>query len=195
MLSNSWHSSHPSSPAWIFYLIDPPSDMERAIFELDAIALAATKKFDGILVDERHVPQIQNQLLPRCLDGEHLFELLDILCCFDPAAECEQNLTVRCSPSSQHASSPCLKAADEAGSISLLCALLNETQIGEKQFGGQRQVTDNKGPVVYQNVRYSDNVRNLGRTYAGSYSEGAGRMKDLTHRRDRIFSFLWETAS
>jgi hypothetical protein len=104
-LSNSWHSSHPSSPAWISYLIDPPSDVERAIFELDAIGLAATKKFDGILVDERHVPQIQNQLLPRCLDGEHLFKLLDILRCFDPAAECEQNSTIPSSPSSQHASS------------------------------------------------------------------------------------------
>ena len=74
--------------------------MERTIFELDAIGLAATKKFDGILVDERHVPQIQNQLLPRCLDGEQLFKLLDILRCFDPAAEREQNLTIPCSPSS-----------------------------------------------------------------------------------------------
>ena len=74
--------------------------MERAIFLVDAIGLAATKKFDGSLVDERHVPQIQNQLLPRCLDGEHLFELLDILRCFDPAAECEQNSTIPCSPSS-----------------------------------------------------------------------------------------------
>jgi hypothetical protein len=32
-------------------LVDPPSDMERAIFELDAIGLAAVEKFDGILVD------------------------------------------------------------------------------------------------------------------------------------------------
>jgi len=32
--------------------------MERAIFELDVIGLATLKKFDGILVDERHVPQI-----------------------------------------------------------------------------------------------------------------------------------------
>ena len=119
MLSKCWHLSHPSSAAWIFYLIDPPSDMERAIFELDAIGLAATKKFDGILVDERHVPQIQNQLLPRCLDGEHLFKLLDILCCFDPAAECEQNSTIPCSPSSQHASSPCLKTAGAGRNIIL----------------------------------------------------------------------------
>ena len=94
-----------SSPESIFYLIDPPSDMERAIFELDAIGLAAAEKCDGILVHERHVPQIKNQLLPRCLDGEQLLKLLDILGCFDPAAEREQNLTIPCSPSSQHASS------------------------------------------------------------------------------------------
>ena len=74
--------------------------MERAVFELDAIGLAAAEKFDGILVDECHVPQIQDQLRPRCLDGEQLFELLDILCCFDPAAKCEQNSTIPCSSSS-----------------------------------------------------------------------------------------------
>ena len=91
--------------------------MQRAIFELDAIGLAATKKFDGILVDERHVPQIQNQLLPRCLDGEQFSNLLDILCRFDPAAEYEQDLTVPCSPSSQHASSLCLKTPDAGWNI------------------------------------------------------------------------------
>ena len=74
--------------------------MERAIFELDAIGLAATEKFDGILVDVRHVSQVQNQLVPRCLDGEQFLKLLDILCCLDPAAEYEQNSTVPCSPSS-----------------------------------------------------------------------------------------------
>jgi hypothetical protein len=89
--------------------------VERAIFELDAISLAAAEKFDGILVDERHVPQIQNQLLPRCLSGEQLLKLLDILRCFDPAAECEQNSTIPCSPSSQHANSPCLKNSRRGG--------------------------------------------------------------------------------
>ena len=74
--------------------------MERAIVEVDATSLAVAEKFDGILVDERHVPQIQNQLLPGCLDGDQLLKLLDILCCFDPAAECEQNSTIPCSPSS-----------------------------------------------------------------------------------------------
>jgi hypothetical protein len=112
--------------------------MERAIFELDAIGLAPAEKFDGILVHERHVPQIQNQLLPRCLDGEQLLKLLDILWCFDPAAECEQNSTIPCSPSSQHASSPCLKTANAAAGISFLWALLNERRIEEKQLGGQR---------------------------------------------------------
>jgi hypothetical protein len=90
--------------------------MERAIFELDAIGLAAVEKFDRVLVDERHVRQIQDQLLPRCLGGEQLFELLDVLC-LDAAAECEQDLTVRCSPSSQHASSRCLKTPDAGWKI------------------------------------------------------------------------------
>ncbi len=74
--------------------------MERAIVELDAVGLAAVEKSDGIRADERHVPQVQNQLLPRCLDGEQLLKLLDILGCFKLAAECEQNSTIPCSPSS-----------------------------------------------------------------------------------------------
>jgi hypothetical protein len=85
-------------------LIDPISYMQRTILELDAVGLAAAEKFDGILIDERHVPQIQNQLLPRYLGGEQLLELLDILC-FDPATECEQDLSIPRSPSSQHVSS------------------------------------------------------------------------------------------
>jgi hypothetical protein len=52
--------------------------MERKSFELDAIALAAAEKFGGIQVDERHILKIQNQLLPRCLEGKHLLKLLDI---------------------------------------------------------------------------------------------------------------------
>ena len=74
--------------------------MKRAILELQAIGLAAAEKFDGILVDERHVPQIQNHLLPRCLDGEQLLKLLDILWCFDATAEREQSPAIACSPSS-----------------------------------------------------------------------------------------------
>jgi hypothetical protein len=93
--------------------------MERAIFELDAIGLAAAQKFDGILVDERHVLQIQNQLLPGCLDGEQLLKLLDILSGFDPAAECEQDLTIPCSASPQHPSSFCLKTPETANSAIL----------------------------------------------------------------------------
>jgi hypothetical protein len=102
----------------ILYLIDPPSDVERAIFQLDAIGLAAAEKFDGIRVDERHVSQIQYQLLARCLDGEGLFKLLDILRRFDPAAEGEDNSTIPRSPGPQHASSPGLKTGDAAGGIS-----------------------------------------------------------------------------
>ena len=74
--------------------------MERAIVELDATSLAMAEKFDGILVDERHVLQIQNQLPPSCLDGEHLLKLIDILRRFDPAAEYEQDSTIPCSASS-----------------------------------------------------------------------------------------------
>ena len=122
----------------IYCLIDPPSDVERAILELDTICFAAAEKFDSILADERHIPQIQNQLLPRCLDGEQLVKLVDFLCCFDPAADGEQNSTIPCSPSSQHASSPCLKTADAANDVSFFWALLNQTRIEEKQLGGQR---------------------------------------------------------
>jgi hypothetical protein len=93
-------SSSSSSCRPIFYFVDPPSDMKRTILQLDAISLAAMQKFDGILVDERHVPQIQNQLLPRCLDGEQFLKLFDILYRFDPATECEQDSTITCSPSS-----------------------------------------------------------------------------------------------
>jgi len=45
-------------------------EYRRTIFELDAIDLAARKKFYRALVDERNVPQIQHHLLPRCLQGE-----------------------------------------------------------------------------------------------------------------------------
>lgn len=92
-------------------MIDPVSYMERAILELDAFGFAAAEKFDGILIDERHVPQIQSQLLPRCFEGEQLLELLDILC-LDPATQGEQDLTIPRPPSSQHVSSLCLKTAD-----------------------------------------------------------------------------------
>jgi hypothetical protein len=119
-------------------LIDPPSDVERAILERDAIRFAVAEKFDGLLADQRHIPQVQNPLLPRCLDGEQLVKLVDFLCCFDPAADGEQNLTIPCSPSSQHASSPCSKTADAANDVSFFWALLNQTRIEEKQLGGQR---------------------------------------------------------
>jgi hypothetical protein len=103
--------------------------MERTIFELDTVGLAAAEEFDGILVNQRHVPQIQNQLLSRCFDGEQLFELFDVFG-LDPATECKQDLTIPCSPSSQHASSLCMETSD-AGWNSLLRVLVNESRIEE----------------------------------------------------------------
>lgn len=100
--------------------------MERTILQLDAIGLAAAEKLDGIVVHERHVPQIQNQFLPRCLGGEQLLELLYILG-FDPATDCEQDLSIGRSPSSQHVSSLLLKTADAPHGIPL--ASLKESRI------------------------------------------------------------------
>jgi hypothetical protein len=82
--------------------------MEGTIFEPDPIGLAAAEKFNGIMVHERDILQIKNQLLPTCLDSEQFFELLDLLC-FDPATEREHALTILFSPSSQHGSSPARK--------------------------------------------------------------------------------------
>jgi hypothetical protein len=100
-------------PGSILQFIDPLSDMERTVLELCPIGLAAAQKFNSIRINERHVPQIQNQLPPRCLGREQFLELFDILG-FHPATECEQDLTVPCSPGSQHANSLRLKKADAA---------------------------------------------------------------------------------
>jgi hypothetical protein len=67
--------------------------MERAILKLDSVRFAMGEKCYGVLVNERHVPQIEHQLLPRRLDDEQLLELLDILR-LHPAAESEHHLTV-----------------------------------------------------------------------------------------------------
>jgi hypothetical protein len=56
--------SSPSAPGSTFYPLDPLSDIGGTILELDAVGLAAGEKFHRVLVDECHVPQIQNQLLP-----------------------------------------------------------------------------------------------------------------------------------
>jgi hypothetical protein len=85
-------------------LIDPLSDMERTIFELGSVRFAVSEKCDGVLVNERHVPQIENQLATRCLDGEQLLELPNILR-FNSATEGEHDLIVLCSLNSEHASS------------------------------------------------------------------------------------------
>jgi len=55
---------------------------------MDAVGLAAGEKFHRVLVDECHVPQIQNQLLRPCFQGEQFSQFLDILC-FDSATERE----------------------------------------------------------------------------------------------------------
>jgi hypothetical protein len=68
-------------------LIDPPSHVQRAVLKLDAIVLAAAEKSNGILVYQRHVFQIQNQLLLQFLGSDRSSQLLDILNCLDPAAE------------------------------------------------------------------------------------------------------------
>ena len=67
--------------------------MERTTLKLDPLGFAAGEKYHGVLVHERHVPQIEHQLLPRCLDDEQLLELLDILR-FHPATDSEHDLTV-----------------------------------------------------------------------------------------------------
>ena len=67
--------------------------MERTILELDPVRLAVGEKCYGVLINERHVPQIERQRLPRCLDDEQLLELLDILR-LHPATESEHHLTV-----------------------------------------------------------------------------------------------------
>jgi hypothetical protein len=82
--------SSPSAPSSTFYPLDPLSDIGGTILELDAVGLAAGEKFHRVLVDECHVPQIQNQLPPRCFQGEKFLQSLDILC-FDSATEREHD--------------------------------------------------------------------------------------------------------
>src|SRR6267142_3498943 len=104
----SFLNSTPPVPTLL--LIDPISDMERTILKLDPIGFAAGEKCYRVLVNERHVAQIEHQRLPRCLDGEQLLELPDILRLY-PAAESEHHLTVCRSLNSEHKSSlpgPCL---------------------------------------------------------------------------------------
>ena len=83
----------PSTPVPAFLLIDPISDVEGIILKLDSVRFAVGEKRYGVLVNERHVPQIEHYLLPRPLDDEQLLELLDILR-LHPATESEDHLTV-----------------------------------------------------------------------------------------------------
>jgi len=67
--------------------------MERTTLKLDSLRFAVGEKYYGVPVNERHVPQIEHQLLPGCFDNEQLLELFDILR-LHPATESEHHLTV-----------------------------------------------------------------------------------------------------
>ena len=84
---------HSPPPVPTFLLIDPISDIERTILKLDSVRFAVGEKCHDALVNERHVPQIEHQLVSRRLDDEQLLELLDILR-LHPATESEHHLTV-----------------------------------------------------------------------------------------------------
>ena len=86
-------SSNSSALGSTFYPLDPLSDIGRTVFELDAIRLATGQKCDRTLVDECHVPQIQNYLLPGCFQGEQFSQFLDILR-FDSATEREHDSAI-----------------------------------------------------------------------------------------------------
>jgi hypothetical protein len=83
--------SPPSAPP--FLLIDPVSNIERTTVKLDPLRFAIDEKCHGVLVDERHVAQVEHHRLPRRLNNEQLLELLDVLR-LQPAAESEHHLTV-----------------------------------------------------------------------------------------------------
>jgi hypothetical protein len=67
--------------------------MERATFKLDSLGFAVRKKCHGLLIHERHVPQIEDQTLSRSLGSEQLPELLDILGLY-PATDSEHHFAV-----------------------------------------------------------------------------------------------------
>jgi hypothetical protein len=67
--------------------------MERATLKRDSLGFAAGEKGHGLLVHERHVPQIENHKLSGRLDSEQLPELLNIFGLY-PATDCEYHLTV-----------------------------------------------------------------------------------------------------
>jgi len=58
-------------------LIDPISDIERTTLKLDPFLFEVVEKCHGVVVHERHVPQVEHYRLPRCLGDEQLLELLD----------------------------------------------------------------------------------------------------------------------
>ena len=78
--------------------------MEGATLQRDPLRFALGEKSHSVLVHERHVPQIELQLLPWCLDDEQLLDLLDIVR-LHPATEGEHHFTVSRSLNSEHESS------------------------------------------------------------------------------------------
>ena len=75
--------------------------MKRTTLKLDPLHFAAGEKCYGVLVHERHIPQIEHHRLPGCLGDEQLLDLPDILR-LHPAAESEHHLTVCRSLNSEH---------------------------------------------------------------------------------------------
>jgi hypothetical protein len=88
--------------------LDPLSDVGRAILEFDAIGLPTGEKCNRRLIDERHVFQIQRELLPPILRDEQLSEFLDIIG-FYSATESEEDSAVGRLLDFKHANSQCLK--------------------------------------------------------------------------------------
>jgi hypothetical protein len=76
--------------------------MEWTALKLDPLRFAVGEKCHGILVHERHIPQIEHHELPRRLGQEQLLELLDIIRLY-PATEGEDRFTDYGSLNSEHA--------------------------------------------------------------------------------------------
>jgi hypothetical protein len=72
------------------------------MFDFDAAPLAIAQEIDGVLVDERDVGQIQNQLPLRRFRVEQHSELPDV-CRLDSAAELEHDSTIARSLNFEHA--------------------------------------------------------------------------------------------
>ncbi|MGP8157308.1 MAG: hypothetical protein ACLQMT_10655 [Candidatus Acidiferrales bacterium] len=83
------------------FALYPFTDISRAIFDLDAIRLAARQKPNCVSIYECYVPQIQNQMATDWLQGEEALQLRYALR-FDSAAQGKHHLPVCRPPDSQH---------------------------------------------------------------------------------------------